>query len=101
MSLSNSYVTLCQYLECTDWSLDIQHVTVSTCGCKPVAVLLLEHGVFPASPTKTKTGLAIDLLDLYRTLFERSCDAITALAAALHTLYERRGFRVLSGQVCV
>ncbi|KAJ7866341.1 hypothetical protein B0H13DRAFT_2561464 [Mycena leptocephala] len=56
----------------------IQHVTVSTCGCKPVAVLL-EHGVFPASPTKTKTGLAIDLLDLYRTLFERSCDAITAL----------------------
>ncbi|KAJ7828174.1 hypothetical protein B0H13DRAFT_2437996 [Mycena leptocephala] len=76
----------------------MQCVTVTTCGCRPVAVLLVEHGVFPASPTKTKTGLAIDLLDLYRALFERSCDAITALAAALHTLYERRGFRVLSGQ---
>ncbi|KAJ7881222.1 hypothetical protein B0H13DRAFT_2345209 [Mycena leptocephala] len=76
----------------------IQYITVSTCSCKPVAVLLVEHGVFPASPTKTKTGLAIDLLDLYRALFERSCDAITALAAALHTLYDRRGFRVLSEQ---
>ncbi|KAJ7825175.1 hypothetical protein B0H13DRAFT_2375077 [Mycena leptocephala] len=76
----------------------IQYVTVSTCDCKPVPVLLMEHGVFPASPTRTKTGVAIDLLDLYRALFERSCDAITALAAALHTLYDRRGFRVLSGQ---
>ncbi|KAJ7091547.1 hypothetical protein B0H15DRAFT_778059, partial [Mycena belliarum] len=53
----------------------------------------LEHGVFPASPTKTKTGVSIDVLDFYRAFFERSCDAITALAAALHTLYDRRGFR--------
>ncbi|KAJ7922225.1 hypothetical protein B0H13DRAFT_2411706 [Mycena leptocephala] len=75
----------------------IQYITVSTCSCKPVAVLV-EHGVFPASPTKTKTGLAIDLLDLYRALFERSCDTITALAAVLHTLYDQRGFRVLSEQ---
>ncbi|KAJ7876976.1 hypothetical protein B0H13DRAFT_1893443 [Mycena leptocephala] len=73
----------------------IQYVTVSTCDCKPVPVLM-EHGVFPASPTRTKTGLAIDLLDLYRALFERSCDAITALAAALHTLYNRWGFRKAS-----
>ncbi|KAJ7739076.1 hypothetical protein DFH07DRAFT_752302, partial [Mycena maculata] len=51
------------------------------------------------SPTRTKTGIAIDVLDFYRALFERSCDAITALAAALHTVYDRRGFRVLSDQV--
>ncbi|KAJ7078554.1 hypothetical protein B0H15DRAFT_1000961 [Mycena belliarum] len=54
--------------------------------CKPAAVLLLEHGVFPASPTKTKTGVSIDVLDFY------------PLAAALHTLYDRRGFRVTSDQ---
>ncbi|KAJ7722723.1 hypothetical protein DFH07DRAFT_971788 [Mycena maculata] len=76
----------------------IQHVTVSTCRCKPVPVLLVEHGIFPASPTKTRMGVAIDVLDLYCALFERSCDAITALAAALHTIYERCGFKVLSGQ---
>jgi hypothetical protein len=65
----------------------------------PAAILLMEHGVFPASPTKTKTAVSIDLLDMYRANFERSCDAITALAAALHTLYNRRGFKVFSQQV--
>ncbi|KAK6974534.1 hypothetical protein R3P38DRAFT_2584088 [Favolaschia claudopus] len=78
----------------------IQDVSITTCSCKPVTILLLEHGVFPASPTKPKTGVACDLLDLYRALFERSCDAVTALAAALHTMYERRGFKVSSKEVC-
>jgi hypothetical protein len=65
----------------------------------PVTVLLVKNGVFPMSPTKPKTGVSIDLLDIYRALFERSCDAITALAAALRTIYDRRGFYVLSLQV--
>ncbi|KAJ7354694.1 hypothetical protein DFH08DRAFT_641620, partial [Mycena albidolilacea] len=65
---------------------------------KPAAVLLLEHCVFPVSPTRTKTGIAIDVLDFYCALFERSCDAITVLAAALHTVYEWWGFKVLSDQ---
>ncbi|KAK7027622.1 hypothetical protein R3P38DRAFT_2776627 [Favolaschia claudopus] len=76
----------------------IQHVEITTCPCKPAAVLLVEHGVFPASPTQPKTGISIDLLDFYRALFERSCDAVTALAAALHTLYERRGFKVTTAR---
>ncbi|KAK6992439.1 hypothetical protein R3P38DRAFT_3330946 [Favolaschia claudopus] len=74
----------------------VQRVTIRTCSCKSAAVLLVEHGVFPASPTKPQTGVSFDLLDSYRAFFERSCDAVTALAAALHTVYERRGFRVLS-----
>ncbi|KAK7046978.1 hypothetical protein R3P38DRAFT_2507537 [Favolaschia claudopus] len=74
----------------------IQHVTLKTCSCKSAAVLLVEQGVFPASPSKPQTGISLDLLDFYRAMFERSCDAVTALAAALHTVYERRGFRVLS-----
>ncbi|KAF8166444.1 hypothetical protein K438DRAFT_1616889 [Mycena galopus ATCC 62051] len=61
-----------------------------------VAALLVQHGVFPGSPTKIQTGVSIDLLEIYRALFERSCDAITALAAALETIYEHRGFRVPS-----
>jgi hypothetical protein len=32
-------------------------------------------------------------------MFERSCDAINALAAALHTIYDRRGFTVVSERV--
>ncbi|KAJ6451750.1 hypothetical protein C8R45DRAFT_848226, partial [Mycena sanguinolenta] len=58
--------------------------------------LLVQHGVFPASPSRPRTGVSIDLLEVYRALFERSCDAITALAAALHTVYGRRGFQLIS-----
>ncbi|KAK7013303.1 hypothetical protein R3P38DRAFT_2546476 [Favolaschia claudopus] len=77
----------------------IRYVTLKTCSCKSAAILLVERGVFPATPSKTQTGVSFDLLDFYRALFERSCDAVTALAAALHTVYERRGFRVLSARV--
>ncbi|KAJ7845678.1 hypothetical protein B0H13DRAFT_1647204, partial [Mycena leptocephala] len=56
--------------------------------------LLLQHGLFAASPTRPRTAVSIDLLDLYRGFFERSCDAITALAAALHSTYTRRGLCV-------
>ncbi|KAJ7880684.1 hypothetical protein B0H13DRAFT_1630293, partial [Mycena leptocephala] len=61
--------------------------------------LLMQNGVFPMSPTKPQTGVSIDLLDIYRALFERSCEAINALSAALHTIYDRRGFHVLSSKV--
>ncbi|KAJ6582196.1 hypothetical protein B0H19DRAFT_1370295 [Mycena capillaripes] len=71
-------------------------VHVVTCSCMPMAVLLVEHGVFPVSPIQPRTGVSIELLEIYRALFERSCDAITALAAALHTIYDRRGFKVVS-----
>ncbi|KAJ7878978.1 hypothetical protein B0H14DRAFT_3774904 [Mycena olivaceomarginata] len=50
------------------------------------------------SPTRPKTAVSIDLLEVYRALFERSCDAINALSAALHTIYKRRGFQVVSPQ---
>ncbi|KAJ7463706.1 hypothetical protein FB451DRAFT_1139435 [Mycena latifolia] len=73
-----------------------ESVHVITCSCMPVPVLLVCHGVFPTSPSQCRTGVSIDFLDVYRALFERSCDAITALAAALHTVYDRRGFRVIS-----
>ncbi|KAJ7466743.1 hypothetical protein B0H11DRAFT_1733128 [Mycena galericulata] len=73
---------------------DLKTVRITTCDCLPAPILLLQHGLFPASPTRPRTAVSIDLLDLYRGFFERSCDAITALAAALHTTYTRRGFAV-------
>ncbi|KAJ6505166.1 hypothetical protein C8R45DRAFT_817754 [Mycena sanguinolenta] len=79
----------------------IHHICASS--CEEVIVvdvkclyISLQHGVFPASPTRPRTGVSIDLLEIYRALFERSCDAITALASALHTIYGRRGFKVIS-----
>ncbi|KAF7367143.1 hypothetical protein MSAN_00974000 [Mycena sanguinolenta] len=74
----------------------LELVDVSTCACMPIGVLLVQHGVFPTSPVKPRTGVSIELLEIYRALFERSCDAVTALAAALCTIYKQRGFHVLS-----
>jgi hypothetical protein len=65
----------------------------------PVSVLLVQNGVFPASPTRVQTGVSIDMLEIYHALFECSCDVITALASALHTIYECRGFWVLGQKV--
>ncbi|KAJ7907174.1 hypothetical protein B0H13DRAFT_2332561 [Mycena leptocephala] len=69
-------------------------VRITTCDCLPVPILLLQHGLFAASPTRPRTAISIDLLDLYRGFFERSCDAITALTAALHSTYTWRGLCV-------
>jgi hypothetical protein len=44
-------------------------------------------------------AISIDLLDFYSALFERSCDAVNAMAAALNTFYIRRGFFLLNGKV--
>ncbi|KAJ7878780.1 hypothetical protein B0H14DRAFT_2567077 [Mycena olivaceomarginata] len=72
-SILPSHVTY----ECT--ASYLEQVEVATCSCMPVAVMLVQNGVFPASPSRVQTGVSIDLLEIYRTLFERSCDAITAL----------------------
>ncbi|KAJ7358266.1 hypothetical protein DFH08DRAFT_687424 [Mycena albidolilacea] len=64
-----------------------------------VSVLLVQHGVFPMSPTRPKTAVSIDLLEVYCVLFERSCDAINTLSAAIHTIYKQRGFQVVFPQV--
>ncbi|KAJ7344058.1 hypothetical protein DFH08DRAFT_810591 [Mycena albidolilacea] len=69
-------------------------VDVTTCCCMPVAALLVQNGVFPALPTKVQTSISINLLGIYRALFERSCDAVTALAFALQTIYQHFGFPV-------
>jgi hypothetical protein len=72
----------------------MEQVQVTTCKYQPVGVLLVQNGVFPTSPSKPRTGVSLNLLEIHCTLFEHSCDAITALAAALHTIYDRHGFRV-------
>ncbi|KAF7326957.1 hypothetical protein MVEN_02589900 [Mycena venus] len=80
------------------YPLHVVCVRIVTCDCMPLGVLLMQHGVFPASPDRPHTGISLDVLDIYRAMFERSCDAINALAAALHTIYDRRGFTVVSEQ---
>ncbi|KAJ7571782.1 hypothetical protein C8J56DRAFT_1097472, partial [Mycena floridula] len=64
-------------------------IEVVGCHCETIAQVLVANGIFP---------LAIPLLNLYRSLFARTCDAIHALANALNTTYERTGFRMLNNE---
>ncbi|KAI6158808.1 hypothetical protein EDD17DRAFT_1487803 [Pisolithus thermaeus] len=64
------------------------------CDCSTLPQTLISHGLFPTAPSQPRMAVSVELLSFYRALFERSCDAIYALAAALNTYYNRRGFRV-------
>jgi hypothetical protein len=43
----------------------------------------------------------MDLLEFYHALFQRSCDAVNAMAGALHAFYTFRGYTLVDTQVHV
>ena len=45
-------------------------------------------------------AVLVNLLAFYRALFEQSCDAVNALASALHMHYIWHGFRMVNKDVC-
>ncbi|KAG1849132.1 hypothetical protein DFJ58DRAFT_662561 [Suillus subalutaceus] len=77
------------------------YVNVMTCKCSTLSQVLVHHGLFPTAPSQPRMAVSTDLLAFYQALFERSCDAIHALTAALKTHYSRRGFQMTNaaGQV--
>lgn len=74
-------------------------IDVLSCECSSLPQVLLHHGLFPTAPSQPRMAISVDLLSFYRALFERSCDAINALASALKTHYSRRGFQVTDARV--
>ena len=70
-----------------------------SCACSLLPNTLVKSGLFPTAPSLPRVAVSIDLLDFYFALFERSADAITALAGALKSLYQRRGFPILNEKV--
>ncbi|KAG6374455.1 hypothetical protein JVT61DRAFT_4497 [Boletus reticuloceps] len=75
-------------------------VTVHSCQCASLPQVLMHAGLFPTAPSQPRLAVSIELLFFYRALFERSCDAINALASTLNTHYLRRGFRMCGREVC-
>ncbi|KAJ7597943.1 hypothetical protein C8J56DRAFT_1042113 [Mycena floridula] len=76
----------CLYMDCV-FMAKVHH-----CHCHDVFHVLLQNGLFPASPTAPRTAFSFGILEMYRALFERSCDAINAMSSAMQTFYQRRGF---------
>ncbi|KAF8178009.1 hypothetical protein BJ912DRAFT_856565, partial [Pholiota molesta] len=68
------------------------------CPCQPLTHILVRHGLFPTAPEQVRMAISIDFLDFYSALFERSCDAVNAMAAALNTFYIRRGFYLVNSK---
>ncbi|KAG7097874.1 hypothetical protein E1B28_005186 [Marasmius oreades] len=74
--------TLCSYCD----------IVVPHCECLTLPQVLVQHGMFPASPSRLRTAFSIELLDLYHRLWQRSSDAITSFSSALIATYKYRGF---------
>ncbi|KAI6103139.1 hypothetical protein EDD17DRAFT_1495095, partial [Pisolithus thermaeus] len=49
--------------------------------------LLICNSLFPTAPSQPHMEVSVELLGFYCALFEHSCDAISALAFALHAQY--------------
>ena len=81
--------------------VDFETLEIISCECQDVLQTLVCNGLFPTSPSQPRMAISIDLLDFYRALFERSCDAVNALAGALDNFYTRRGFHHRNSKVCV
>ncbi|KAH0832248.1 hypothetical protein J3R83DRAFT_13222, partial [Lanmaoa asiatica] len=100
----SSSISLCGRFECARKPVNIlcllfDHFTfveVTSCECSTLPQTLIHFGLFPTAPSQPRMAVSIDMLMLYRALFERSCDAVNALASALHTHYIRRGFRMVN-----
>jgi len=78
---------------------DFKSISVTICSCYNIASTLVVHGLFPTAPSQPRIAISIHLLDFYRALFERSCDAVNAVVSALHSFYKQRGFDILDQKV--
>ncbi|KAF8425356.1 hypothetical protein L210DRAFT_3653217 [Boletus edulis BED1] len=100
----SNHISLCHSADCARKQTRIlclmfDHFTsvdVVSCKCSSLGEVLVHFGLFPTAPSQPRMAVSMDLLAFYRSLFERSCDAINALAAALHTHYTRRGFHFVN-----
>jgi hypothetical protein len=80
--------------------VDFDTFEIVACECEDLVEVLVNHGLFPTSPSQPRMAVSIPLIQLYHALFERSCDAINAFAHALNTFYGRRGFIHCNSKVC-
>ncbi|KIM55136.1 hypothetical protein SCLCIDRAFT_47032, partial [Scleroderma citrinum Foug A] len=64
-----------------------------------LAQALIHAGLFPTVPSQPRMAVSINLLAFYRSLFKWSCDAINALATALHSHYVWRGFHMVNKSI--
>ena len=75
-------------------------VNMVSCACATLPQVLVDFGLFPTLPSQPQLAVSLDLLSFYQALFECSCNAINALAAAFYTHYMLCGFLMVNKKVC-
>ena len=65
----------------------------------PLREQLIQQGFFPTAPSQPNLTVSIPFLEFYMPLFERTGDAVMAIAAALSNFYERQGYPVVNQKV--
>jgi hypothetical protein len=81
-------------------SPDFREIELISCSRHSLCQFLVRNGLFPTAPSHPRMAVSTHLLDLYQALFERSCDAVNSMAAALRSFYNGRGFQVVNSHVC-
>ena len=69
------------------------------CKCTPFTEQLIKQGFFPTAPSQPNLAVSISFLKFYRTLFEHTDDAVTAIVAALSNFHDRHGYLVVDKKV--
>ena len=69
------------------------------CNYTHFAERLIHQGFFPTAPTQPNLAISISFLEFYMTLFEGTGNAVMAVAAALLSFYESRGYPVVDKMV--
>ncbi|PPR04246.1 hypothetical protein CVT26_004191 [Gymnopilus dilepis] len=78
------------------FGLDFISTVVTHCSCRTTPQVLVKGGLFPTAPSQIRMAFSIDFLDFYASIFQRSCDAVNAMAAALNAFNGQRGFNLLN-----
>ena len=79
--------------------VDIIMIIFESCTCATIPQVLVHNGLFPTSPLQPQVAVSIDLLDFYAVLFDRSADAVMALAGTLKAMYSWHRFPILNQKV--
>lgn len=69
---------------------------MSYCDCKPLALALLQDGLFPYAPIRPSFAFDINHLLFVSTLFLNLCPNITAWCSTLACRLKARGYCLLA-----
>lgn len=74
--------------------LDIAHVKIPICACRPAPQQLLSRGLFGCTPTAPTLAVDLNVLDFAAELYVRVAPNMSAWSDALEAFLNRRQFKL-------